>query len=142
MKKTFIYFASLLLVAGLLSSCNDLKKMVDNAGTVTYKSNPNPVEMHAGKVPINVTVTFPPKYFGKKVMLVITPALKADDGSDDVTFPTQTVIGESYKDNYTRINYKEGEPLSAKVIKIIIQESTTKKVALFLSKIPLLTETH
>ncbi len=114
MKKTFIYFASLLLVAGLLSSCNDLKKMVDKAGTVTYKSNPNPVEMHAGKVPINVTVTFPPKYFGKKVMLVITPALKADDGSDDVTFPTQTVIGESYKDNYTRINYKEGGSFSFK----------------------------
>lgn len=114
MKKTFIYLASAILMTGILSSCNPLKKMVDNAGTVTYKSNPNPLEMHAGKVPINVTVTFPPKYFGKKVMLVITPALKAVDGSDEVIFKTQTVIGESYKDNYTRISNKEGGSFSFK----------------------------
>jgi len=108
MKKSFVYFVSLILVAGLMSGCSELKKMVDNAKSVTYKSNPDPLEMHAGKVVVNVTVTFPPKYFGKKVKLVITPALKADNGSTEKLFKTQTVQGEKVADNNKKIPYEAG----------------------------------
>jgi len=108
MKRSFFYFVSLLLVTGIFSSCNELKKMAENASQVTYKSKPCPIEMHAGKVPIDITIKFPEKYFGKKVKLVITPILKADDGGKEINFPTQTIIGEKFQDNYPRVSYKMG----------------------------------
>jgi Tfp pilus assembly protein PilF len=108
MKKTIIILSALFLAAGIFSGCNPLKKMTKNAGQVTYKTTPNPLEMHANKVAVDVSITFPPKYFGKTVQLVITPALKADNGSDEVIFKTQTIIGEKYQDNYDVISYKEG----------------------------------
>ncbi len=108
MKKTIIILSVLFLAAGIFSGCNPLKKMVKNSDQVAYKTTPNPLEMHAGKVAIDISITFPAKYFGKKVKLVITPALKADNGSDEIIFKTQTIIGEKFEDNYDVINYKEG----------------------------------
>lgn len=108
MKKTIIYSLSIVLIASMITGCGGLKKMVDNAKDVTYGTNPSPLEMHAGKVPVDVTIKFPPKYFAKNVRLVITPTLKADDGSQEHAFPSQTVIGEKFKDNYPRISYKNG----------------------------------
>ncbi len=108
MKRVFFYFVSFLLVAGIFSSCNQLKKMAENASQVKYESKPCPIEMHAGKVPIDITIKFPEKYFGTKVKLVITPTLKADDGGKEIKFPTQTIIGEKFKDNYPRVSYKTG----------------------------------
>lgn len=87
--------------------------MVKNAGEVNYKTTPSPLEMHAGKVPIDVKVTFPPKYFGKKVKLVITPTLVSDFSSSEmINFKTQTIIGEKFEDNYQVISYKEGGTFS------------------------------
>lgn len=114
MKKTIIILSALFLAAGIFSGCNPLKKMVNNADQVTYKTTPNPLEMHAGKVAIDVNISFPEKYFGKKVKLVITPALKADNGSDEIIFKTQTIIGEKFEDNYDVISYSEGGSFSFK----------------------------
>ncbi len=109
MKKSIVILSSLLIVAVLFTACNPLKKMVKNAGDVEYKTTPKPLEMHAGKVPIDVKVTFPPKYFGKKVKLVITPSLVSDfSSSEQVKFKTQTIIGEKFEDNYETISFKEG----------------------------------
>lgn len=109
MKKSIIILSSLIIAAAVFTGCNPLTKMVKKAGEVNYKTTPNPLEMHAGKVPIDVKVTFPAKYFGKSVKLVITPALVSDDNSsDEVLFDTQTVIGEKFEDNYEQISYKEG----------------------------------
>ncbi|NPA67820.1 MAG: tetratricopeptide repeat protein [Chlorobi bacterium] len=113
MKKSIIILSSLLITAVIFSGCNPLTKMVKNAGEVEYKTTPNPLEMHANKVPIDVKVTFPPKYFGKTVKLVITPALVSDySTSDEISFKTQTVIGEKFEDNYEQISYKEGGSFS------------------------------
>ncbi len=113
MKKSIIILSSLLIAALIFSGCNPLTKMVKKAGEVEYKTTPNPLEMHANKVPIDVKVTFPPKYFGKTVKLVITPALVSDyTSSDEVLFKTQTIIGEKFQDNYEQINYKEGGSFS------------------------------
>lgn len=109
MKKSIIILSSLIIATAVFTGCNPLTKMVNKAEEVDYKTDPCPLEMHAGQVPIDVKVTFPAKYFGKSVKLVITPALVADGNStDEVLFDTQTVIGEKFEDNYTQINYKEG----------------------------------
>ncbi len=109
MKKSIIILSSLIIAAAVFTGCNPLTKMVKKAGEVDYNTTPNPLEMHAGMVPIDVKVTFPAKYFGKSVKLVITPALVSDfNSSDEVSFSTQTVIGEKFEDNYEQISYKEG----------------------------------
>lgn len=113
MKKSIIILSSLFIAAVIFSGCNPLTKMVKKAGEVEYKTTPNPLEMHANKVPIDVKVTFPPKYFGKNVKLVITPALVSDySSSDEILFKTQTIIGEKFEDNYEQISYKEGGSFS------------------------------
>lgn len=115
MKKLLIILSSLIIAAAVFTGCNPLTKMVKKAGEVDYKTTPNPLEMHAGMVPIDVKVTFPAKYFGKKVKLVITPALVSDyNSADEVSFSTQTVIGEKFEDNYEQISYKEGGSFSFK----------------------------
>ncbi|NPA44101.1 MAG: tetratricopeptide repeat protein [Chlorobi bacterium] len=115
MKKSIIILSSLFIAAAIFTGCNPLSKMVKDAGEVDYKTTPSPLEMHAGKVPIDVTVTFPPKYFGKKVKLVITPSLVSDfSSSEKVDFKTQTIIGEKFEDNYQTISYKEGGTFSFK----------------------------
>ncbi|MCD6555790.1 MAG: hypothetical protein J7K64_01230 [Bacteroidales bacterium] len=113
MKKSIIILSSLFIAAAIFSGCNPLTKMVKKAGEVEYKTTPNPLEMHAYKVPIDVKVTFPPKYFGKNVKLVITPALVSDySSSNEILFKTQTIIGEKFEDNYEQISYKEGGSFS------------------------------
>ncbi len=115
MKKSIIILSSLFIAVAIFTGCNPLTKMVKKAGEVEYKTTPNPLEMHANKVPIDVKVTFPPKYFGKKVKLVITPALVSDYSSaDEKLFKTQTIIGEKFQDNYEQIPYKEGGSFSFK----------------------------
>jgi tetratricopeptide (TPR) repeat protein len=108
MKKTIFILTALIFTAAIFSSCNELKKMVKEADDVSYRTNPSPLEMHADQVAINVSVSFPEKYFGKKVKLVITPTLVQDEGDEQVKFPTQTIIGEKFQDNYPIIPYKEG----------------------------------
>ncbi len=108
MKKTILILTAIFFTATIFSSCNELKKMVKKASEVSYKTVPAPLEMHANKVAINVSVTFPPKYFGKKVKLVITPTISADEGNAEKEFPTQTIQGEKFQDSYPAISYKEG----------------------------------
>lgn len=110
MKKSTINFLVLILVATItFSSCNSLKKMAKNASLITYTITPDPLEMHAGKVPLKIDVTFPPKYFHKKAYLVITPYLVSDlDKASEVQFDSQTLQGEKVNDNNPSIPYKSG----------------------------------
>ncbi len=108
MKNKIIILTSLILAIGILSSCNELKKMTENAKDVNYKTIPNPLEMHAGKVAVKVSVTFPQKYFGKKVKLVISPFLNANVGSEQHKFTPHTLQGEKFQDNNEVIAYEAG----------------------------------
>ncbi len=112
MKKTISILTAIMLTLIIFSSCNELKKMVKKADEVNYRTNPSPLEMHANKVAINVSVAFPPKYFGKKVKLVIIPTLVADDGTKEFEFPTQTIQGEKFQDSYQTISYVQGGSFS------------------------------
>ncbi len=108
MKKTVIKILTVALIFAL-GGCASLSKMVKNANQIKYDVNPNPLEMHAGKVPMSFTVTFPAKYFVKQAYLVVTPYLVSDiDGESEVAFRSQTFQGEKVKDNNPIINYKEG----------------------------------
>lgn len=108
MKKTVIKILTVALIFAL-GGCASLSKMVKNANQIKYDVTPNPLEMHAGKVPMSFTITFPAKYFVKKAYLVVTPYLVSDiDGESEVAFRSQTFQGEKVKDNNPIINYKEG----------------------------------
>ncbi len=52
-----------------------LKKMKKNYETVTFKTEPDPLEAHGGKVPIKVTGTFPANYFHPKAAMYAEPFL-------------------------------------------------------------------
>jgi len=107
-KKTVNYLALMLATAFLASGCNGLKKMAANSDLVQRSITPNPLEMHAGRVPVSITVTFPPKYFDKKAYLVCTPTLKSDHFSDEIKMKNATLQGSAVKDNNTTIDFTKG----------------------------------
>lgn len=100
---------SKLLVLGLaaaatlgFASCSGLNKMKKKEATVQYTVSPNPLEMHADSVAVTITVNYPPKYFGKKVVLSVTPEIGGRK------FKTATLLGEKAQGTGTRIAYKTG----------------------------------
>jgi tetratricopeptide (TPR) repeat protein len=55
--------------------CDPLKKMKKDYNTVTYKTEPDPLEAHGGKVAIKITGTFPEGYFNPKAAYYAEPYL-------------------------------------------------------------------
>ncbi len=107
-KKTVNYLAVMLATAFLASGCNGLKQMAQNAHLIQGEITPNPLEMHAGRVPVSVTVTFPAKYFDKSAYVLVTPTLKSDLSQDEIKMKPATLQGSSVKDNNPIIDYKAG----------------------------------
>jgi len=105
--KKFTFQLLAVVIAFAIGGCG-LGKMVDDANLVQYQVTPDPLEMHAGKVPVQVSVTFPPKYFNKKAYLVITPYIVSKNGSDELQLKSTTLQGEKVRDNNPIINYKNG----------------------------------
>ena len=99
---------SLFLLGGciLFSACG-LNKMVKKQDTVSYTVNPDPVEVYAGKMPVEIKGTFPPKYFKKKATVTFTPAIQMEDGST-VTLAPITLKGEKAEGDGKVIGYKNG----------------------------------
>ena len=87
-------------------SCDGLGKMVKKADTVTYTVTPQPLEMHGDSVAVTISGKYPAKYFGKKVVLTVTPKL------GDHAFKSTTLIGEKAVGSGTKIKYKEGGSFS------------------------------
>lgn len=106
MKKLTLQLLALVILFAI-GGCG-LNKMVDNADKVKYQVNPNPLEMHASRVPLEINVTFPAKYFNKKAYLVVTPFLVSKDAANQIQFGSQTLQGENVRDNNTVIPYKTG----------------------------------
>ncbi len=109
MKKSTVNCLALLFATAFLASgCNGLKQMAQNSNLITREITPNPLEMHAGKVPVSIKVTFPPKYFDKNAYIMVTPTVKSQISADEVKMSTKTLQGEKIKDNNTTISYKLG----------------------------------
>jgi tetratricopeptide (TPR) repeat protein len=107
MKK--FYFSKLaifLSFAIVISSCSGLKKMKDLAPSVKYEVSPKVLEMHNGEVNFTITGTYPAKYFNKKAVLTVTPTLKYEGGSLDLT-PIK-LQGEGVAGNDKQIAYATG----------------------------------
>lgn len=80
--------------------------MVDNAGEVDYKVTPKVLEMHGGKVAVDIQVKYPEKYFNKKAIVMLTPVLKWEGG--EVAYDTYAAQGESVEANNQVISFETG----------------------------------
>ena len=107
-KVTVNYLALMIATAFVATGCNGLKKMADNANSIQRQIQPNPLEMHAGKIPVKITVAFPAKYFDKNAYLICTPSLSSATESKEVKLKNATLQGEKVKDNNPTISYKNG----------------------------------
>lgn len=102
-KSTLALFFSLVL---LLSSCT-LNNMVNKYNTVSFEVKPKQVEVHGGKIAIELEVTFPEKYFGKTASATFKAMLGNGD-SEMVSFKEITLQGESISSNGITIGYVTG----------------------------------
>ncbi len=93
-----------------LSSCNPLNKMKSASTDVSYNVSPTPLEMHAEQVDVSIDVKYPPKYFAKKAVVILTPVLTYEGG--ETTFDPVTVQGESVEENNKVIKNAEGGSVS------------------------------
>ena len=105
--KTLKYMSMFLLGSCILVSCCGLNKMVKKQDLVSYSVNPDPVEVYAGKMPVEIKGTFPPKYFKKKAVITFTPTIQTEDGQTVALTPI-TLKGEKAPGEGKVISYKNG----------------------------------
>ncbi|MFV0375838.1 MAG: hypothetical protein ACK5JD_00890, partial [Mangrovibacterium sp.] len=86
--------------------------MKNNADQISFKTTPEVLETHAGKVDVAINGVFPSNYFNKKATLVATPVLVYEDG--ETAYTPVTVQGEKVKDNNKVIAYDNGGNFSYK----------------------------
>ena len=106
--KTLKIIPILLVSTSLLLFTNcGLKKMIKKQADVTYTVTPNPLEVHGGKMKMEIKGDYPKKYFNKKATIVLTPVLKTPSG-ETVTLPPINLEGEKVKGGNQVIGYKTG----------------------------------
>lgn len=104
------HITSLLLigvVAVTLSACGGLGKMAKYANDITYEVNPEPLIVRGDSVELNITGKFPGKYFHKKAIMDMTPALQYD--GSETEFETVTYQGENAAGNEIVVPYENGK---------------------------------
>src|SRR5690554_4232057 len=100
---------SLLLIgiaAVTLSACGGLGKMAKYANDITYQVDPEPLIVRGDSVELNVSGKFPGKYFHKKAIVEMTPALQYTEGETE--FETVIYQGESAAGNGIVVPYENG----------------------------------
>ena len=104
MNKTIALPAFLLLViAGLFTACSSgLKPLAANY----IKTDPQPLELVAGKVPVTINAAIPPKWFNKNATLKVTPVLRYEGGEAWGT--SYDLQGEKVVGNGQVISQKSG----------------------------------
>jgi len=104
MKKNIMKSMAFLFVSGLLlAGCNGLGKMAKNSADVTFNVDPSPLIVRGDSVELNITGTYPAKYFSKKATVAITPSIVND--SMTLAYRTVNVQGEDAPFNYKVIPY-------------------------------------
>ena len=100
-------------VLGLAAvACSSPKKMAEQAENVIVNSDPAVLEVVAGKIDANVTVTYPEKYFHPKAILEVTPVIVYEGG--EAKMEPYYFQGEKVKDNYEVIS-SEGATITKPV---------------------------
>ena len=76
-KRIIIPAILIIVIAGLFTACSSgLKPLAANY----IKAEPQPLELVAGKVPVTINATFPPKWFAKNATLTVIPVLRYAGG--------------------------------------------------------------
>lgn len=110
MKRTLGLVAVIALVGLLTVSCSSLKKMKKRAGEITYTVTPETLVAKGGMIDLKIDVTFPAKYFNKKVSLQATPVLRFKGG--EKAYEMKALQGEKVQGNNEVIPYKVGKTIT------------------------------
>lgn len=97
--------AFVLLLA--LPGCGGLGKMEKAIEELNLQMNPEPLTLRGSEVELNLSGTFPEKYFAKKAIIEATPVLVWDGG--EAAFETQGFQGEDAAGNYTVVPFKSAK---------------------------------
>ncbi len=112
MKRIFKVFALCALVVAAASCSKSRAEQMKLAENVDVKCNPEVLALVGDKIPADITVTYPAKYFHPKATLEVTPVLVYEGGEQAAQ--TFTYQGEKVKDNFTVVPY-DGGTVSEKV---------------------------
>mgnify|MGYP001966933417 CR=1 FL=1 len=96
-------------VAFILNSCG-LSSMISKFESIDYTVTPTKVEVHGGKVAIDLDVTVAEKYFNKSATMNFTPKLVWEGG--EAAFKSVTLQGEKVSSNGITIGYITGGKFS------------------------------
>lgn len=110
MKKTLGLVAVVALSGLITVSCSSLNKMKKRAGEITYSVTPETLVARGGMVDLKIDVTFPAKYFNKKVALEATPVLRFKGG--EKAYEMKAIQGEKVQGNAEVIPYEAGKTIS------------------------------
>ncbi len=111
MKKSMKIIAAVAL--GLAAvACASPAKMAEMAENVKVTTDPEVLEVVAGKIEAGVTVTYPKGYFHPKAILEVTPVLVYEGG--EAAMAPFKYQGEKVKDNYKVVS-KDGQTVSETV---------------------------
>ena len=103
-----------------LTACGGMQKMADMANQVRYDVNPKVLEMHGDSVEVEISVTFPPKYFVAEASLELVPVLKYEGG--EKAFEAKTIQGEKVQANNEVCSFANGGTFKLKS-KIAFEEA-------------------
>jgi len=97
MKKSIKLFAAAILGIAAVA-CSSPKKMAEMAENVIVTCDPAVLEVKAGVIDANVTVTYPADYFHPKAILEVIPVIVYDGGEEKME--SYFFQGTKVKDNY------------------------------------------
>jgi Flp pilus assembly protein TadD len=110
MKKTFALMAVIALTGLMVASCSSLKKMKKRANDITYAVTPETLTAKGGMVDLKIDITFPEKYFNRKVRVEATPVLRFNGG--EKTFEMRALQGEKVIGNSEVIPFTGGKTIT------------------------------
>ena len=106
MKKIFSILSLAVLVLCAASCSKSRAEQMALAENVVITCNPEVLQLVGGKIPAEITVTYPEGYFHPEALLVVTPVLVYDGGSQTGT--AVTYQGEKVKNNYKVVSSDGG----------------------------------
>ena len=111
MKMTIKSFSAVIIALAAVA-CSSPEKMAEMADNLTVGCEPAVLEVVAGKIDADVTVTYPADYFHPKAILEVTPVIVYEGG--EVKMEPFIFQGEKVKDNYQVIP-SDGTTVTKKV---------------------------
>jgi Flp pilus assembly protein TadD len=100
-----------------------MSKMAKLAEQVQWDITPKVLEMHGDSIEVEVSATFPPKYFIATATLELSPVLKYEGG--EKAFASKTVQGEKVQENNEVVPFAQGKTIKWKS-KIAFEEAMRK----------------